>query len=131
MINISNLSIQFGGKFLFDNISFTIKPNDRIGLIGRNGSGKSTILKIIYGLQEAEKGNVSKPNDYTIGYLPQECVIESDKNVFDEAAGSLTEIKDVLANRGLSLGMRLENWPPQSLTDTRETTAPVGVLERI
>ncbi len=95
MINISNLSIQFGGKFLFDNVSFTIKPNDRIGLIGRNGSGKSTILKIIYGLQESENGTVSKPNDYTMGYLPQECVIESNRTVFDEAAESLSEIKEL------------------------------------
>jgi len=51
MLNVQNISIHFGGRFLFDNVSISIGDNDRIGLIGRNGAGKSTMLKLIYGLE--------------------------------------------------------------------------------
>ena len=95
MINISGLSIHFGGHYLFDNVSLTISPDNRIGLIGRNGTGKSTLLKIIYGLQQPEEGKISVPKDYTMGYLPQEGVSESEKTVYDETADSLTELKEL------------------------------------
>ncbi len=95
MLQVNNLSIQFNGNYLFDNISFIIRPNDKIGLIGRNGTGKSTLFKIIAGLQEPEKGTVSKPNDYRIGYLPQEMDIHSSMSVFEETKSALNEIQEL------------------------------------
>jgi ATP-binding cassette subfamily F protein 3 len=98
MLSINNLSIHFAGRTLFDNVTFAVKEKDRIGLIGRNGNGKSTLLKIICGLQTPEKGNVSIPNHYEIGYLPQDGGSNSDLSVFDETATALKEIK-ALENR--------------------------------
>lgn len=95
MLGVNSLSIQFGGNFLFDNVSFVVRERDRIGLIGRNGNGKSTLLKIISGMQTPEQGNVSFPNGYRIGYLPQDLDTVSDKNVFDEASEALQEIKNL------------------------------------
>lgn len=98
MINVNNLSIHFAGNYLFDNVSFTINPKDRIGLIGRNGTGKSTLIKLITGLEQAEEGNISKPNSVTLGYLPQEGMLNSDKNIYDEAKDALDEIKYLSEN---------------------------------
>ena len=93
MLNVANVSIHFGGKYIFDGVSFTLRPNDRIGLIGRNGAGKSTLLKIICGLEFPESGNIAKPNDYTIGYLPQDMKVESELSVLEEASHAMEELK--------------------------------------
>lgn len=95
MLNISNLSVQFGGNFLFDSVSFALRRNDRIGLIGRNGTGKSTLLKIINGQMQPEEGSVHKPNGYKIGYLPQEIDSHSTKSIYDEAYSALIEINQL------------------------------------
>ncbi len=95
MLNISNLSVQFGGNYLFDSVSFALRRNDRIGLIGRNGTGKSTLLKIINGLMQPEEGSVHKPNGYKIGYLPQEIDSHSTKSIYDEAYSALIEINQL------------------------------------
>ncbi len=95
MLTINNLTIHFGGRTLFDNVSFAVKDKDRIGLVGRNGNGKSTLLKIIAGLQESSKGSVSIPNNYEIGYLPQDGGANSDVSVFEETGSALKEIKDL------------------------------------
>lgn len=95
MLNISNLSVQFGGNFLFDSVSFALRRNDRIGLIGRNGTGKSTLLKIINGQMQPEEGSVHKPNGYIIGYLPQEIDSHSTKSIYDEAYSALIEINQL------------------------------------
>ncbi|MCD4680464.1 MAG: ABC-F family ATP-binding cassette domain-containing protein [Bacteroidales bacterium] len=91
MISISNLSIHFSGTYLFNDISFIINRRDRIGLVGRNGAGKTTLLKIITGIMDPEKGSVAKPSGTTIGYLPQEKVISSNKSVFDETLTAFDE----------------------------------------
>lgn len=93
MLNIQNVTIQFGGRYLFDNVSFSVGENDRIGLIGRNGTGKSTMLKIINGLESPESGKISIPNNYKIGYLPQEIKTDSTKPIFEEAESALDEFK--------------------------------------
>lgn len=93
MLNISNLSIHFAGYYLFNNISFSINPNDKIGLIGRNGTGKTTLLRIILGHEHPEEGSISRPSNLTIGYLPQEMTISSNKTIFDETSSALIEIK--------------------------------------
>ena len=72
MISINNLSVNFGGFDLFKNITFLITSRDRIGLVGKNGAGKSTILKIIYGDDEPSQGTVAMPKDISLGYLPQQ-----------------------------------------------------------
>jgi len=110
MIQISNLSIHFAGRYLFDSVTFTIRPEDKIGLIGRNGSGKSTLLKIVNGMQQPEEGNVSIPNRFKIGYLPQEgrkqltinneqLTIEGNGNsIFNVVYNSLEEICELERN---------------------------------
>ena len=92
MISVNNLTINFGGRFLFDNISFLINPNDKIGLIGRNGTGKSTMMKILKGTEEPTSGQIIFPKFYNIEYLPQELSVESDNTVIDEVYSSLKEI---------------------------------------
>ena len=92
MISINNLSIQFGGESLFDHISFIINDKDRIGLVGKNGAGKSTLLKIIKGLQKADEGDVIFPDGYSIGYLPQEMEMNSERSVEEEAMNAFTEV---------------------------------------
>lgn len=87
--------MSFGGEPLFEEVSFLINQRDRVGLAGKNGSGKSTMLKILSGLQNFDSGEVSKPNNCTIGYLPQDMSHNLGKTVFDEAASAFTEIKNI------------------------------------
>ena len=93
MLNISNVSIHFAGRYLFDNVSIAVGENDRIGLIGRNGSGKSTMLKLIYGLESPESGKIAMPNGYKIGYLPQEIQTDSTRSIYDEAESAMDDLK--------------------------------------
>lgn len=93
MLTINGLSIHFGGKYLFNDVSFNVSKNDRIGLIGRNGTGKSTLLKIISRHEESEKGTIIQPRDYTIGYLPQEISTDSTKSIFEETKEALSELQ--------------------------------------
>ena len=95
MISVSNLSVGFGGSFLYENISFLINPKDRIGLAGKNGSGKSTLLKILAGEQKFDAGEVSRPKDCTIGYLPQDMVHNLGKTIFDETASAFAEVRSL------------------------------------
>jgi ATP-binding cassette subfamily F protein 3 len=72
MITVQGLTLHFGQRPMFDDISFFIGSEDRIGLVGRNGAGKSTLLKIMAGQQPYDKGTIGKPKELTLGYLPQE-----------------------------------------------------------
>ena len=67
MISVNNLSVEFSSQLLFDNINYVINPKDKIALVGKNGAGKSTMLKIIAGLQKPTGGSVAVPADVTIG----------------------------------------------------------------
>ncbi|MDR2563284.1 MAG: ATP-binding cassette domain-containing protein [Prevotellaceae bacterium] len=92
MVSADNLTVSFGGFTLFDNISFMVNENDRIGLVGKNGAGKSTLLKIFMGLQQPTSGKVSIPNDFVMGYLPQQMSMAEGKTVFDEAMTAFEQI---------------------------------------
>ena len=92
MISIDNLKVEFGVKPLFDNVSFVINDKDRIALVGKNGAGKSTMLKIICGLQKPTSGNVAIPNDTTIGYLPQVMNLQDDTTVREETQKAFADI---------------------------------------
>lgn len=92
MISIDNLKVEFGVKPLFDNVSFVINDKDRIALVGKNGAGKSTMLKIICGLQKPTSGNVAIPNDTTIGYLPQVMNLQDNTTVREEVQKAFSDI---------------------------------------
>ena len=92
MISIDNLSVSFGGWTLFDQISFLINPKDRIGLVGRNGAGKTTILKLIAGLQQPTSGAVTRNADCSIGYLPQQMQVADTTSLIEETAKAFEEV---------------------------------------
>jgi ATP-binding cassette subfamily F protein 3 len=95
VIAVNNLSIHFGGTFLFDNISFIINDKEKVGLVGKNGAGKSTLLKILSHLQNPHEGNVSITLGHTIGYLPQEMRITTNKTVYDETLNAFSEVLQI------------------------------------
>lgn len=86
MLSIENITVEFGGFTLLDKISFVLNKNERVALTGKNGAGKSTLLKIMAGIQSATKGNVSTPKDITIGYLPQQMILDDSRTVMEEAS---------------------------------------------
>lgn len=97
MLSVQNLTINFTGNELFSDISFMIREKDRIGLVGKNGAGKTTPIKIICGLEQATKGNVVMSDDVSIGYLPQEKNVHSTKSVIAETLTALDEHKKIEA----------------------------------
>ena len=96
-ISINSLSVEFSAKSLFDNISYIINPKDRIALVGKNGAGKSTMLKIIAGLQNPTSGNVAMPRDTTVGYLPQHITVSDTYTVIDEVRSAFSHVDKMRA----------------------------------
>jgi ATP-binding cassette, subfamily F, member 3 len=92
MISVDQLSVSFGGSFLFSKISFLVNSKDKVGLVGKNGAGKTTLLKVFMGLQAPDEGKVIVPNGIRLGYLPQQMVIIDDKTLIDEAGSAFDEI---------------------------------------
>ena len=97
MISINSLTVAYGGFVLLNDINFHISENDKIGLVGKNGAGKSTILKLICGLQSPTNGKVAVPNDVKIGYLPQIMEHHRGRSVIDEAMTAFSEMFDLEA----------------------------------
>ena len=85
MISVEGLKVEFGVKPLFQDVSFVVNDRDRIALVGKNGAGKSTMLKILCGMQKPTAGNIAVPADTTLGYLPQVMVLQDDTTVKEEA----------------------------------------------
>ena len=92
MISINALSVEFSAKSLFDNISYVINDKDKIALVGKNGAGKSTMLKIIAGLQQPTSGAVAIPSDVTVGYLPQHMITTDELTVVEEVRKAFSHI---------------------------------------
>ena len=95
MIAINNLSVQFTGQNLFENVTFNIGDHDRIGLVGKNGAGKSTLMKILSGQQEPETGTMVIANGQTVGYLPQEMIPDSVGTVIEETLTAFSHIDEL------------------------------------
>ena len=95
MISVDNLAVEFSGTTLFSDVSFVINPTDKIALMGKNGAGKSTMMKIIAGEQNGTRGNVRVPKDTVIAYLPQHLLTEDNCTVFEEAAKAFRHVFDM------------------------------------
>lgn len=95
MISVNNVSVEFNGNVLFEDITFLINRTDRIGLVGKNGAGKSTLLKILAGIQKPTNGEVSKNKDIKTGYLPQDMIHQNGRTVFEEAQTAFNELLEL------------------------------------
>lgn len=111
MISIQNLSVEFNSTTLFSGVNFVINKRDKIALVGKNGAGKSTMLKTIAGLQEPTGGVVAAQKDITIGYLPQQMILTDERSVVEEVRtvfGKLDEMKASLARMNTELAERTD-----------------------
>ena len=95
MLNIHNLSISFGGEYLFEEITFRLGAGDRVGLIGKNGAGKSTMLKILSREQEPDSGQIAMDKEVSIGFLKQDIDFVQGRTVLDESYEAFEEIRDM------------------------------------
>ena len=97
MISVENLKVEFGVTPLFDGVSYVINKKDRIALVGKNGAGKSTMLKILAGLQHPTSGVVAMPKDITVGYLPQVMILSDQCTVMEETEKAFEHIAEMQA----------------------------------
>lgn len=98
MVSVDNLKVEFGVTPLFEDVSYVINKRDRIALVGKNGAGKSTMLKILAGMQAPTAGTVSVPRDVTIGYLPQVMILSDTRTVMEEAEMAFEHIFELQAS---------------------------------
>lgn len=98
MVSVDNLKVEFGVTPLFEDVSYVINKRDRIALVGKNGAGKSTMLKILAGMQAPTAGTVSAPRDVTIGYLPQVMILSDTRTVMEEAEMAFEHIFELQAS---------------------------------
>ncbi len=92
MISIDGLAVEFSGTTLFKDINFVVNDKDRIALMGKNGTGKSTLLKILAGVQTPSAGKISAPKDAVIAYLPQHLMTENKRSLFEEASQAFADV---------------------------------------
>jgi ATP-binding cassette subfamily F protein 3 len=124
MISIDNLGVDFSGSTLFNDVSFVINPTDKIALMGKNGAGKSTMMKIVAGEMKANRGHVRAPKDAVIAYLPQHLLTEDNCTVFEEAAKAFKqvfEMRDEMAELNLALETRTDY----------ESDAYMAIIEKV
>ena len=95
MIQFSNAGKRFGPKVLFDDVNWLIGPKDRIGLVGANGTGKSTLLKIIADLEQVDSGDISRMRSMRLGYLPQDGLKLEGRSVFAECASVFEHLRQI------------------------------------
>lgn len=111
MISVNGLTVEFSARTLFSDVSFTINENDKIALMGKNGAGKSTMMKIIAGEQKPNKGSIQCNEDTVIAYLPQHLLTEDECTVFDETAkafGQIFEMKTEMEHLNKELETRTD-----------------------
>ncbi len=116
MISVNNLTIRFGNDPLFSDITYVVNPRDRIALVGKNGAGKSTMLKVLAGLQPPSSGTVSIPKDVTVGYLPQHMIHNDGTTVREEAEKSFShifELQDEISRLSTELATREDYDSPE------------------
>jgi ATP-binding cassette subfamily F protein 3 len=124
MISIDGLAVAFSGNTLFSDVTFNINDNDRIALMGKNGAGKSTMLKIIAGVDKPTRGKVTAPNGAVIAYLPQHLLVKDDRNVFEETSKAFATV--------LALKQEIEELNHQLETRTDyESDAYMKIIERV
>ena len=92
MILVENIAVEFSGTTLFKDVNFVINPDDKIALMGKNGAGKSTMMKIIAGVDKPTRGNVQTPKEAVIAYLPQHLLTEDDCSVFEETSKAFKKV---------------------------------------
>ncbi|AUC81041.1 ABC-F family ATP-binding cassette domain-containing protein [Lacinutrix sp. Bg11-31] len=92
MITVDNLAVEFSGTTLFSDVNFVINPNDKIALMGKNGAGKSTMMKIVAGAQSPTRGKISHPKETVIAYLPQHLLTQDNCTVFEEASKAFAHV---------------------------------------
>ena len=124
MISVDNISVEFSGTTLFSEVTFAINENDKIALMGKNGAGKSTMMKIIAQKQNATKGHIRAPKDAVIAYLPQHLLTEDNCTVFEETAKAFAEIS------GMKTEMDALNKELETRTDY-ESDAYMKIIERV
>jgi ATP-binding cassette, subfamily F, member 3 len=128
MLSLANITIQFGAKRLFENVSFIVNPRDRIGLVGSNGTGKSTLLKVINGQVEPDSGDVALSKHTTIGYLPQDGLTFTGKTLYDEVysgIGDISSLRDELDD----VQKEMEAHPDHNSEDFMELIEKHGELQ--
>ena len=111
MLSVEQLTVEFGGTPLFDNIGFLVNRKEKIALVGKNGAGKTTLLRIIAGLQQPTHGRISLPKDIAIGYLPQQMPLNDDTTVVLEtqrAFEHITELENRIAEMNAELAARTD-----------------------
>lgn len=132
MISIEDVSVAYGGFVLLDKINFHVSDTDKIGLVGKNGAGKSTILKMICGLQNPSSGRIDKPKDISIGYLPQIMEHHKGRTVLDEAMTvfrSNAEIEAKIAGLTRELEQRTDYESDAYVELIEELTSLNDILE--
>jgi ATP-binding cassette subfamily F protein 3 len=124
MISIDGLAVAFSGSTLFSDVTFNINDNDRIALMGKNGAGKSTMLKIIAGVDKPTRGKVTAPNGAVIAYLPQHLLVKDDSTVFEETSKAFATV--------LALKKEIDELNHQLETRTDyESDAYMKIIERV
>ena len=130
MVSVNDLAVEFSGHTLFKNVSFVINPTDKIALMGKNGAGKSTIMKIIAGKQKANKGHVQRPPDSIIAYLPQHLLLDDHCTVFEEtskAFGQAMEMKSEMTRLNKELETRTD-YDSQEYMDIINKVTDLGEI---
>ncbi|MFK7925836.1 MAG: ABC-F family ATP-binding cassette domain-containing protein [Bacteroidia bacterium] len=124
MISVDNIAVEFSGQTLFKDVSFVINENDKIALMGKNGAGKSTMMKIIAGARKATRGGVQSPKDAVIAYLPQHLLTEDNCTVFEETAkafGKIFAMRDEMERLNKELETRTDY----------ESDEYMGIIEKL
>ena len=128
MISVDDIAVEFSGQTLFSDVSFVINENDKIALMGKNGAGKSTMMKIIAGVNKPTRGSVRSPKDTVIAYLPQHLMTEDKCTVFEEASKAFAKIfqmRDEMDRLNKELETRTD-YESQEYMDIIEKVSDLG-----